>query len=165
MFSCIRIKLWFPRQGKLNVISSQENNYVRIMTMVIVGFLHYQDVWILNTSFDVSFRLQNNKIKLKYWLASVAGPADNWQILFTNDKISWSKVAFSIEFVVYTFSSEIVQKYPINQCWITTNALARGYFLLSIFSTSAACSLLLKCSKTNAQFNEFPFIKEIRVEE
>ena len=79
--------------------------------------------------------------QLKYWLAGVAGIADNWQILFTNDKISWSKVAFSIEFVVFTFSSEIGQKYQIYQCWITTNALAQWYF----YFTFSQHPLILLC--------------------
>ena len=43
----------------------------------------------------------------KYWMNEVRG--DNWQIVFTNDKISWSKVAFPIQFAVY-FSFEIWQK-------------------------------------------------------
>ena len=52
----------------------------------------------------------------KYWM-NVRLRGDNWQIVFTNDKISWSKVAFSIQFAVY-FSFEIWQKMT-NRIWNT----------------------------------------------
>ena len=75
----------------------------------------------------------------KYWM-NVRLRGDNWQIVFTNDKISWSKVAFSIQFAVY-FSFEIWQKMT-NRIWNTIFVLVNidifsdwkcvfGWFLVS----------------------------------
>ena len=47
------------------------------------------------------------KVWKKKYKMNIGG--DNWQIVFTNDKISWSKVAFSIQLVVI-FSFEIWHK-------------------------------------------------------
>ena len=65
----------------------------------------------------------------KYWM-NVRLRGDNWQIVFTNDKISWSKVAFSIQFAVY-FSFEIWQKMT-NRIWNTIFVSSKYWYFFRL---------------------------------
>ena len=114
--------------GLLSLRSHPVSKWMRTRCPSVIGFgLGGQEKTKIDAQCHKWKRIKRNYqwIKVwKYWMNRVLG--DNWQIVFTNDKISWSKVAFSIQFAVY-FSFEIWQKMT-NRIWNTIFVLYKYWY-------------------------------------